>query len=727
MDIDKIIQKHLASGSRALNEWDSKQFLKKYGLPVVEEKRVSNAMEADRSAQQIGYPVVVKGLGSTLMHKTDRGLVHLNLSSSRAVHNAIESISATAGDDIEGFLVQPQIRAKREFVAGLIRDPQFGPVIMFGLGGIFTEVLADVAFRLAPLNKSDAEEMLKDIQAQALLGNFRGDKPVKLRQLTDILMALSQIAVDHPEIGEIDINPLMIQHNGDVCAVDGLVVLSDKKKIIKPLPPVNSKSIGSLFHPESIAFIGASGQLGKWGHRLLVNTISGGYEGEIYPVNPRSGTIAGRKVYKSVSEIPGKIGLAVVTIPAAGVLDLLPRLEEKEVRYVLLISSGFSESGSQGQELEKRLVAAAYKAGILLLGPNTMGICNPHLNFYCTGSPVQPAAGSTAVVSQSGNMGVQLLSFADQQGIGIRGFCGSGNEAMLTIEDFLEGFEGDPLTRTVMLYIESVKNGRRFFEAARRLTKKKPVILLKGGRTGAGSRAAASHTGALSSDNHVFDAVCKQAGIVQVAQPMDLLDLSAAFSSLPLPAGNRVAIMTLGGGWGVVTADLCAEFSLEVPVLDAGLIQQIDQILPPYWSRANPIDLVGENDISIPMTVMETLMNWEGCDGVINLGILGRGILLRRYSDSVLSADPAYTPDFLDGVRAQVFKWEQQYVAHIVGLMEKFNKPVFGVSLSSSSEAAERTIYPVKGLPHKGVFYPSPERAVKSFAKMVEYRRFLSR
>jgi acyl-CoA synthetase (NDP forming) len=296
---------------------------------------------------------------------------------------------------------------------------------------------------------------------------------------------------------------------------------------------------------------------------------------------------------------------------------------------------------------------------------------------------------------------------------------------MMTIEDYLDGFEVDFLTRTVILYIESVKNGRRFFEGARRVGKKKPIVLLKGGRSKAGNRAAASHTGAMTSDIKIFDAVCRQAGIVRAEKPMDLLDLAAAFSSLPLPAGNRAAIMTLGGGWGVVTADLCAEYGLDVPELSAQLIAKMDKMLPTYWSRSNPIDLVGDRDPSIPMTVLEELSKWDGCDAVINLGILGRGIMVKRFGESVLQADPDYSAEVIENINKQFVEFEKKYINHIVNLMDQYKKPIFGVSLLPDEN--NQTLYRVADSPYKGVFYPTPERAVKAFAKMVEYHRFLKK
>ncbi|MFH1980315.1 MAG: acetate--CoA ligase family protein [Pseudomonadota bacterium] len=727
MNPGDILAEAAAAGHSALTEDRAKALLAAYGVPVVSERVCANAATAVTAADAVGYPVVLKAVGPTLLHKTESGLVRLHLMDAEKVRSAAGELLEAAGDAASGIVVQRQVSGRRELVAGMFRDPQFGPVVMLGLGGIFTEALADVTFRLAPLSDTDAVEMVSELRSKALFGAFRSEAPVDLRQLSDTLTGLGRIAVERPEIAEIDINPLIADTEGSLCAVDALVVLGSAQ----PFPsapaalPVPPAAIGSLFYPRSIAFVGASAQMGKWGNMLLSNTISGGYGGAIYLVNPKGGTIADRPVYKTLADVPGPVDLAVVTLPAANVIDLVPQCRDKGISNILLITSGFGETGPEGKALETRLVAAAADAGILILGPNTMGICNPHINLYCTGSPVKPIAGATAMVAQSGNMGTQLLAFAEGQGIGIRAFSGSGNEAMITIEDYLDGFEVDDVTRIVMLYIESVKNGRRFFESACRVGKKKPIILLKGGQSSAGNRAAASHTGAMTSDSRVFDAVCRQAGIVKVEHPMDLLDLSAAFSSLPLPAGGRVAIMTLGGGWGVVTADLCARYGLKVPELPADMVARIDTLLPPYWSRANPVDIVGENDPSLPMIILEELMKWDGCDGVINLGIMGRRIFVDRMVASVQKADPKADPAIIAAAKQMLVDFEAQYIRHIVTLMDRYNKPVFGVRLLT--DAGDPTVCRVAGSDTNSVFYETPERAVKAFAKMVEYYRYHNR
>lgn len=708
---------------QTLSESESKKILAGYGLPVVGEAVAKTPEEALRLAEETGFPVVVKGLGQKLTHKTERGIVYLNLKDRQAVSDAIEAITLSAGEELEGFLIQPFLTGKREFVAGMFRDRMFGPVIMFGLGGVFTEALSDVSFRLAPLTDSDISDMISEIRSKKLLGSFRGEAPVNMEKIVKTLKGLSEISLKNPDIAEIDINPLLVQPDGDVFAVDALIVKGEPASPPVFPDPVSSESIRFFFYPKPIAFIGATGTMGKWGHTLPTNTISGDYRSEVYLVNPKGGVIINRNAYKSIDEIPGKVDMAVVTVPAAKVMDLMPQLQAKGIKSMLLISSGFGETGEEGKKLEEELVKKAKEAGILILGPNTMGICNPHINLYCTSVHVRPRRGGTSIVSQSGNMGVQLLAFAFQQDIGIRGFCGSGNEAMLTIEDFLDIFHEDDLTETVMLYVESVKNGRRFFESAQKVSRKKPIVLLKGGRSKAGNMAASSHTGALSSDTRVFDAMCAQAGIINVNQSLEMLDLAASFSSLPLPTGNRVAIMTLGGGWGVVTADLCEFYNLTLPRLSPEITAKIDQILPPYWSKANPIDLVGENNNNLPMVVLEELMKWDQCDAVINLGIMGKRVMTGHLARSVLQSDKVYSESFLNSVVNAIQDFENRYIEHIVTLMETYQKPIYGVNIITDEK--DKTVYRVDGKKYKAVFFPTPERAVKSLARMAEYRRYL--
>ncbi len=719
----EIIEKAKSQKRKTLTEAEAKEVLKKYGIPVIEEKAIKTIEETELAAKEIGYPVVLKGLGSRLTHKTEKGLVKLNLRNKEDVRSAAIYIKEAAGNDLEGFLIQPMLEGKREFVAGLFHDEQFGATVMFGLGGIFTEAIGDVVFRLAPLDENEARKMIDELHAQKLLGSFRGEKAPDKDALIKTLVGLSRIGLEVPDVKEIDINPLLVDAKGKMTAVDALVVLG-KTKIKKIFQlPIDPKSIGKLFYPKSIAFVGASAKIGKWGNMLFTNVAAGKYQGKIYLVNPQGGDIAGKEVFKSVTDIPNKIDLAVVTVPAEKVLSLIPELKKKGIKNVLLISSGFGEVGAEGKALEQELVKNARAAGILIFGPNTMGICNPYISLYCTGSHVRPKAGSTVLVTQSGNLGTQLLAFAAKEDIGIRAFGGSGNEAMITIEDTLDGFEVDELTKTVVLYIESIKNGQRFYESAKRVGRKKPVIVLKGGRTSAGANAAASHTGAMASDIKVFMAACRQAGIIQAENPMDLLDLSAAFSSLPLPKGNRVGLLTLGGGWGVVASDLCMENGLEIPKLSDEIISRINKLLPPFWSHANPIDVVGDMNTEIYMKILEELIQWSECDAIIHMGIIGRVIMIKSTLESGVAVDNKYNSKFVEDSVLRLENIEKQTIEQAVRLMEKYKKPIIGVYLLNDDKT--RTVTDVNGCKYNGINFITPERAVKALAKMYKYAEWL--
>ncbi|MCP3901403.1 MAG: CoA-binding protein, partial [Desulfobacteraceae bacterium] len=460
---DKLIEQSFQSGSNMILEDDAKKILQTLNINVVQEETAETIEEACEKAENIGFPVVLKGLSSSSAHKTEKELVKIGLHDIAAVKEAGSQILNNCENDFKKFLIQPMIKGKREFVAGMFRDPQFGAVIMFGLGGVFTEALSDVAFRIAPIGEPDVVSMVDELMSKKLMQGFRGEKAVDIKSINQVLLGLSDLADKYTSIKEIDINPLIAQKDGTIIAVDALMITEKKEVTDEPGEniKIDKNVLKSCFYPKSLAFIGASSTLGKWGHFLVVNTLSGGYKGKAFLVNPKGGKIFEKKVYKSVLDIEENVDLAVVTIPAHRVPGLIPELKQKNIKGMLLITSGFKEVGEQGAILEKEVITDARKAGILVLGPNTMGITNPHINLFCTGSNVEPLPGSTALVCQSGNLGTQLLAFAEQQEIGIRAFSGSGNEAMVTIEDYMENFEVDELIKTVVLYIESITQGRR--------------------------------------------------------------------------------------------------------------------------------------------------------------------------------------------------------------------------------------------------------------------------
>lgn len=721
MELDKMINKAISENRAALTEAESKILLAEYGIPVVEESVALTADDAVKAATNLGYPIALKGLGSKLIHKSERGLVALDLNTQADVLDAARVIENAAGNDFEGFLVQRMIRGRREFISGMFCDPLFGPVIMFGLGGILTEAIGDVVYRVAPVEETEVDVMLDELVSSKLLAGFRGEAPVNRKKISNMMLGLSRLSLECPDILEIDINPLIADEAGDIVAVDALIILGTRQIKATQGVPVSSEDVLNMLSPRSIAFIGATDQVGKWGHRLIANTIAGEFPGEIYFVNPKLGEIAGRKVYKSILDLPSGVDLAIVTIPASEVVKLIPHLAEKSIRHMILISSGFAETGADGINVQNNLAKAAQGSGILFIGPNTMGISNPHVKLFMSWTSSRPKAGTAALVSQSGNLGTQFMLIAEKENIGLRYFCGTGNEALVTIEDFLSAIELDNNAEVAVLYVESVKDGRRFLEVAKRTSKKKPIVLLKGGRTKAGHAAAASHTGAMASDIRIFNAACRQAGVILAPHPADLVDFSACFSSLPLPKGNRVGLMTLGGGWGVIATDACAEFGLSIPQLPEGLIRKIDKILPSFWSRGNPIDAVAVLDTTVLIRLIDLLVKWDGCDAIIHLGVVGKSVFFETFRNASLIMDPNVKNKLPQPKVHQ--EMETEFIRQTIRMMETYKKPVLGVSNLDSGCAVMNSV----GAKFKAVSYPSPERAVKCLAAMVQYSQWLNR
>ena len=382
------------------------------------------------------------------------------------------------------------------------------------------------------------------------------------------------------------------------------------------------ENLQAIFYPESVAIVGASNVKEKWGATILTNLLAGGFEGSIYPVNLREREILGMRAYRDVKEIPGNVDMAFITTPSHAVREIIDDCVERGIKGAVIITSGFSEIGEEGETLEDEVVKIAKKGGMSIVGPNTMGILCGSSNLSATRIFVKPQKGGISFISQSGNLGVQLLFWAMERGLNIEKFIGSGNEGDLHCEDFIEFLYEDQHTKMILLYLEGLHDGSRFINSAKRIVKEKPIIALKAGRTNAGKSAALSHTGTMSGSMHVYEACFKQSGVIMVSSATELMDLANACGNLPLPKGNKVAVVSMGGGWGVLTADACNEHGLELPSLTPDLITTLDQLLPSFWSKGNPIDLVGVGEPEVHMAIMEKLVQSHSIDSVIFLGTL---------------------------------------------------------------------------------------------------------
>lgn len=574
----------------SLTEAESKILLSAYGISIVEEAIVTCEDEAVSMSKEIGFPVVLKGHGVKLTHKTERGLVKVNLRSVSEIRRAYRQIKASAAEDWEGCLIQPLIEGKREFVAGMIRDERFGPAIMFGLGGIYTEALRDVIFRIAPLEETDARCMLDELEAASMLGRFRGEEAADRKQIVRVLTGLSRLAMEHPTVAEVDINPLLIGPDGRVTAVDALIVLS--KATLPAAIPQDLSFLETMLAPRSIALVGAKrAQDGKW-QNLMTMITSYGYTGRLYPINPRAEEIDGFPSYPSLRELPEPVDLVIIAVAAPLVPAVLEDCIVTGNKNVHIFSAGFKETEEEeGLRLQHEIEKIAIRGGLHVIGPNCMGLFNPALRL-ATWRSAPTRSGSVAFVSQSGGHASDLGALAERSGIYFSKAISYGNALTLDSTDFLEYLKHDDETEIVCLYLEGVQDGGRLVREVAEINRSKPVIIMKGGMTEAGARAVASHTGSLAGGAHLWEAMFRQTGAVKVTSLEDMTDVLLAFRHLGTPAGRRVAVIGTGGGISVWAADSFARVGLELPPLTEETQANLRAFIPEAGNIIkNPVDI----------------------------------------------------------------------------------------------------------------------------------------
>jgi acyl-CoA synthetase (NDP forming) len=708
----------VGQGLGALDEWQAKTLLAGYGIAIPEGGLARNEDEAAAIARRIDGPVVVKAIGPHISHKTERELVALDLGGEEAVRTAARSLLAlTEGQDAV-LLVERMVRGSREFMIGMKRDPLFGPVVVFGVGGIFAEAHKDITLGVTPLEDRDIEGMLAGIRASALLDDFRGLPPVDRASLAAAIRALERIAQDHPAVTEIDVNPLIVEGATPVAA-DALVILDPaaERGASTHLPrATSSPDLTPLFAPRAVTVVGASNDPLKWGGSLLRNLIDGGFPGPIYPVNGRGGTVCGLPAFGSIGELPEAPDLALVALGAAHVNAVIEQCGERGIPVALVVAAGFAEAGEEGAAAEAELVETARAAGVTLIGPNCMGLVATHSRLHAVGFlELRPQAGALSIISQSGNIGVQLVTRAERRGVGIDKYVSVGNQASTSALDVLDALGDDPQTAAALVYLEGVGDGRRFLDVMRRITPKKPVVVLRGGLTEYGRRAAASHTGAMAGSADVFMAAAHQAGCLVRTGPDESLDLALCLSALPLPAGRRVAVMTLGGGWGVLAADELARNDLELATLRPDVLAALDELLPGYWCRSNPVDLVAAVEPDLANRALTVLAESEAVDAVVVLGIL-RSPSTGWVSDDAAAAGAPGGPG-----RGSFNPAEIAFLERVTELMESTGKPIINAPL----RPLEVATFP-GGARHDPVILYSPVAAVRALAAMAWYGEYVA-
>ncbi|HTX44051.1 MAG TPA: CoA-binding protein [Methanocella sp.] len=450
-------------------------------------------------------------------------------------------------------------------------------------------------------------------------------------------------------------------------------------------------SLEALLKPKSIAVVGASRETSKWGYKVFHNIVGNGYKGKAYPVNPSAREIEGHKCYPGVGAIPGDVDLAIIIVPAPVVLQVVDECGAKKVKALCVITAGFGEVGPEGAELEEKLGKKAAAYHMRMLGPNTMGFLNNSISLNASIVPKMPPKGEISFITQSGALGLSLVDWALGSDLGMSCVVSTGNKADVSEADLLDFFEHDEHTWTIAMYIEGLKDGRRFIEAAKNVRKAK--VAIKAGVSQAGARAAASHTGSLAGADAVYDAAFKQCGVVRVEGVEEMFDAAMALSTQPRAKGNRVAIISNGGGAAIMASDACERRGMSVPPLEKHTKAGIARLLPAFASVKNPIDTVAKSDYDIYREALRVLLDDKDIDCVMVIYV---------HAGFTSAAEPAK--------------------AVIDALRERYPKPVVACWMGGTEVSDVAGMFRRNRVP----FYPVPERAAEALRSLItydEYRR----
>jgi len=455
------------------------------------------------------------------------------------------------------------------------------------------------------------------------------------------------------------------------------------------------KQLDYFFNPKSVAIIGASHTPGKIGYEIVANFVGAGFERKIYPVNPDTKPILGLKVYKSVLDIDDDLDLVVICIPAEAIPKVLAECVKKKIEAIQIISAGFSEVGEEGKKLEikcKKIIEGVYTR---IIGPNCIGVFDPHTHvdtlFLSRERCGRPTPGNIAFITQSGAVGSTILDWLAEEGIGISKFVSYGNAMDVDESDLIEYLADDDKTKVITVYLEGIEaSGQKFMEIAKKVTKKKPLIILKAGKTEKGMKAVFSHTGSLAGSEKIYSAAFKQSGVIEAQTWEDLFDYARAFSAQPLPKGNKIAIVTDGGGFGVLATDEAERRNLLLPEPSEQLKKKMSKVMPYYASTHNPIDLTGDADANRFKVVIESCLESNEYDGVIAITLF------------------------------QVPTLGKEVVDYIIELNKKYNKPLLACAAGGKfTEELSKKLFQA-GIP----VYPTPERAVETMSILLKYKEW---
>ncbi len=594
----EIIQQARARSRLLLTEVEAKALLNASGVAVAQARLARTHEEAVALARDIGFPVVLKICSPDVIHKSDMGGVKLNLVSAEDVSRAFDDImrATTQGQPtatVDGVSVQAMATAGIEVIVGLTSDPQFGPLVMFGLGGVSVEVLKDVAFRLAPLSRRDAQSMIREIKSLPLLTGSRGRPVADLAALDQVLLQVSALVEAHPEIKELDLNPVFAYPHGCL-AVDARVVLhaAGAATTPRPLSAATRATLERAFNPKAVAVIGD-----KRAMNYMWLRSQRAFQGKVYSVQIDERELPGIEAlgvpnYRSLAEIPDEIDYVMTAVPRQIAPRIIADCAAKKVSGVMLFTSGFTEIGDgEGKRLEQTMADTARTAGMALIGPNCMGIYHPKIGLRNYAELPTGEPGSVGFIGQSGTHTVTFGLAAPNHGIKVSKAVSFGNAAVLDVSDYLDYLAADDETRIIGMYLEGVREGRRFFSLLRQVTPRKPVVVWKGGRSEAGQRAISSHTASLAVPTTVWDAMVRQAGAIAAESFDEICDVIKLLLFAKSTTGTGVGLIAMTGGPSVVITDAFEKVGLRVPLLSEASYQELASFFTVIGgSFRNPLD-----------------------------------------------------------------------------------------------------------------------------------------
>ena len=599
---------------RMLSEFESYDLLKQYGVPVPEHAIVKTPAEAGKVAEKIGFPVVMKIHSPQIVHKSDAGGVIVSISSKQSAEEAFNKIVANAkaynpDAEIKGAIVEQQAAPGLELIIGGKTDPAFGKVLTFGMGGTLVELMKDVTLRILPVTEETIREMIREINGYPIIKGYRGSKPRDEETLVQVIWAINRFFSENTNIVEFDINPVRLYESG-ACIVDARIFVDDEavEKVAKERPFVPIE----YFTPRSIAVIGASSEPKKMGYAVMHNLLH--FPGQLYPVNNKRPEVQGLKAYTSILEIPNPVDMAVITVPAKHVPSVIEECGQKGVSMAIIITAGFKEMGEGGKALEERVLAIAKGYGTRIVGPNCLGLIVPPKGIDTTYVHESPKPGNIAFISQSGAIVNTVVDWSIRQDIGFSAVVSVGNQADLNFIDFLRFVERDPKTKGIILYIEEIQDGKTFMKVASEVAKTKPIVAIKSGSSEKGQAAASSHTGSLSGSYDVYMEAFRESGVIPVHTLTGTFQV-AEMLSLPkgYPRGKRAVVITNAGGFAVLSSDYAERYGIDLITLPPKVLKELNEILPDFWNKNNPIDLLSDANEKRFEQVFSVLARHQDC------------------------------------------------------------------------------------------------------------------